>query len=41
LGGAAAVAYLTSPASGHFTGIIPEVDGGIERPILDLGIPGL
>ncbi|MFG1705069.1 SDR family oxidoreductase [Nonomuraea sp. M3C6] len=38
---AAAVLYLVSPASRYVTGKVLEVDGGIDRPNLDLGIPDL
>jgi 7-alpha-hydroxysteroid dehydrogenase len=38
---ALAVAYLASPAGGFLTGKILEVDGGIETPNFDLGLPDL
>jgi 7-alpha-hydroxysteroid dehydrogenase len=36
---AAAIVYLTSEAGAYITGKILEVDGGIEGPNLDMGIP--
>jgi 7-alpha-hydroxysteroid dehydrogenase len=38
---AAAVVYLASPASRFVTGKVLEVDGGIQEPNLDLGLPDL
>ncbi|MFB4275549.1 MULTISPECIES: SDR family oxidoreductase [unclassified Nonomuraea] len=38
---AAAVLYLSSPAARYVTGTVLEVDGGIEQPNLDLGLPDL
>ena len=38
---AAAVVYLSSPAAGYVTGKVLEVDGGLDRPNLDLGMPDL
>lgn len=38
---ALAVAYLASPAGGYLTGKVLEVDGGIEQPNFDMGLPDL
>lgn len=38
---AAAVVYLSSPAGSYITGKVLEIDGGIEAPQLDLGLPDL
>jgi 7-alpha-hydroxysteroid dehydrogenase len=38
---AAAVVYLTSQAGGYLTGKVLEVDGGLDRPNLDLAVPDL
>jgi 7-alpha-hydroxysteroid dehydrogenase len=37
----AAIVWLTSPAGGFVTGKVIEVDGGSERPTLELGLPDL
>jgi 7-alpha-hydroxysteroid dehydrogenase len=38
---AATVLYLVSPAGRYLTGKVLEVDGGIDQPNLDLGLPDL
>jgi 7-alpha-hydroxysteroid dehydrogenase len=38
---AAAVLYLSSRAGGFVTGKVLEVDGGLQAPNLDLGLPDL
>ena len=38
---AATVLFLASAAGGYITGKIVEVDGGIEQPNLDMGLPDL
>ena len=38
---AAAVLYLSSAAGQYVTGKLLEVDGGIQQPNLDLGMPDL
>ncbi len=38
---AATVLYLASPAGAYVTGKILEIDGGLQQPNLDLGLPDL
>jgi 7-alpha-hydroxysteroid dehydrogenase len=38
---AATVVYLASRAGGYLTGKVLEVDGGLDRPNLELGLPDL
>src|SRR3954447_14584810 len=38
---AATVLYLASAAGGYVTGKVVEVDGGLDQPNLDLGLPDL
>jgi 7-alpha-hydroxysteroid dehydrogenase len=38
---AAAVLYLASGAGQHLTAKVLEVDGGLQQPNLDLGLPPL
>jgi 7-alpha-hydroxysteroid dehydrogenase len=38
---AATVLYLAAPSGGYVTGKVVEVDGGIDRPNLDMSLPDL
>ena len=38
---AACVLYLASKAGHYLTGKLIEVDGGIQQPTMDLGLPDL